>query len=190
MKLQLLCLPLSLIATACGPAFSTAVDSIGPTDDGGTAIDHVSGMMPGSTTEHLDGSSADSLTADGSSPSTMGDDGSPGPMRQFDGSPVDGYGDTVESDASSDGAVCTPLPNLPECNGSVLSVSGSTVDNHDPSTGQCVATATPSSCRCRETYTCWCVLLNSHSCANAFGGVYVNTTCTMQSNGVPLVSCQ
>lgn len=96
----------------------------------------------------------------------------------------------VGSPPGDAGTVCTPIPALFQCGAGTLSINGSTFDNRDPMTGQCVATATPAACRCLETYTCFCVELNSHSCFDAFSKVYANVTCAMQSNGVPLVSCQ
>jgi hypothetical protein len=183
MKLQLLCL--LAVTSACGPAFSTSGEATDPIEDGGTVTATSSGMMPDSTSAPLDGSSAGSSMDSGSPTETTTDTGSPGPMKQFDGSPADVDAATVDA-----GPTCTPIPTLAMCSGTAQSVGGSTFDNRDVRTGTCTATATPAACRCLETYTCDCIFNSpgNHSCLSAFGET--GASCTMQSNGVPLVSCQ
>ena len=160
------CFYLLMCSTACGPAFTTAVDSLGPTGDAETAIETSSATTPDSTSGRSDASSVGYSTDAGAK---VLDDSS-GPTKPSDGSQVDG--DAATGDG---GPMCTPIGD------------GLIFDSCTLSTNTCVLFATPAVCRCAETYTCECITFHSTSCVGR-GLVYVS--CTLQSNGVPRVSCQ
>src|ERR1019366_10207972 len=117
---RLLCL--LICSTACGPAFTTAVDSLGPTGDAETAIETSSATLPDSTSGRSDASSVGYSTDGG----TKGLDDSSGPTKLFDGSQVDG--DAATGDG---GPMCTPIAD------------GSIFGSCTLSTNTCFALATP-----------------------------------------------
>lgn len=166
MNLKPCCLYFLVCVPACGPAFTTAAASLDPAVDAETGTETSSATTPDSTSGYSDASSVDYSTDGGRTDL----DASSGRTKLFDGSQVDG--DVATDDG---GPMCTPIGD------------GSTFDSCILSTNMCSQFATPAICRCAETYTCECITFHSTSCVGR-GLVYVS--CTMQSNGVPRVSCQ
>ena len=100
---------------------------------------------------------------------------------------------TVQPPPPADtGPTCTPLVGLGNNFLDCSQLSGGVYFDVDEVGDGCILNRTPTACQCAETFTCACILTNPtpYGAPVCVSNNYTFQSCTIQSNGVPLVSCQ
>ena len=92
---------------------------------------------------------------------------------------------------SEAGPVCTPLPGLGNNFLDCSQLSGGVYFDVDEG-GGCNVNRTPVACMCAETFTCACITSNPtpYGLPICNSNNYTFQSCTVQANGIPLVTCQ
>jgi hypothetical protein len=98
---------------------------------------------------------------------------------------------TAPRDYAAPSGAC-PVESALVQGGAKSRLSGAVYFDVDTPGGVCNVNRTPDACMCAETFTCACIMSNPipYGLPICNSNNYTFQSCTVQANGVPLVTCQ